>query len=207
MLYVYVVEVRACRLHLAPDAVRGTVAYFGTYIQTIAGQTVYVLPGHLPDLSFVFLTVELHLSRNEFVVLGTAVLEREVLQLTLDLVHTKTVCKRSIEVVCLSSDLHLLVRTHTAERTHIMQTVGKLDEQRTDIVMDRCEHLMEVVYLLGVVVLLLLLLGYCSDQKGDIVTESFPYILYSVVCVLHYIVQESRYDGVCIEVKLFCNDL
>ena len=51
------------------------------------------------------------------------------------MVQSQTVRQRSIEVVCLSRYLHLLVRAHTAERTHVVETVGQLDEQGTDVVL------------------------------------------------------------------------
>jgi hypothetical protein len=70
-----------------------------------------------------------------------------------------------------------------------MQTVGQLDQQGTHIIVDRGQHLMEVVDLLGVVVLLLLLLGHCSHKKGHIVTEALADVLDSVVSVLDNVVE------------------
>ncbi len=75
MLYVDVIEVRAISLHLAPDTVRSAVADFRTNLQAVAGKTIDVLVSHFPDLFFVFLTIEIHLSGNELIVFRTAVLE------------------------------------------------------------------------------------------------------------------------------------
>ena len=55
--------------------------------------------------------------------------------------------QRSIEVIGLARNLHLLVGAHATQGTHVMKTVGKFYEQCTYIVMQRVEHLLVVVYL------------------------------------------------------------
>ena len=60
--------------------------------------------------------------------MGTTITEAQVLQFNLYVVQTEAVCQGCIEEVGLSGNLHLLVGTHTVQRTHIVQTVGELHQ-------------------------------------------------------------------------------
>ena len=84
---------------------------------------------------------------NVGIVARTTVAEREVPHLALDVVETKAMCQRSIEIIGFTRNLHLLVGAHAVERAHVVQAVGQFDEQRTDIVVQRVEHLLVVVNL------------------------------------------------------------
>ena len=121
----------------------------------------------------------------------TAVAKREVLKLTLDVIQTEAVCQRSVEVVCLTCDFHLLIRTHTAQRTHIVQSVGQLDKQSVDIKAHRVKNLAKVINLLTMLILSLLLLSHSTDQKGHIVTKTLTNLVDSIVGILYHIVQEG----------------
>ena len=104
-------------------------------------------------------------SGNHFVLMGTTIAEAQVLQLNLYVVQTEAVSQRRIEKVGLSGNLHLLVGTHTAQRAHVMHTVGKLHQQSTDVIVDGVEHLLVVIHLLGDFVVASALLGYDADQE------------------------------------------
>ena len=117
-------------------------------------------------------------------------------------------CERSVEVVGLAGNLHLLIRAHTVKCAHVMQTVGQFYEQCTDIIVQRVEHLFVVVNLArrcGVV--LFLLFGDHIDQEGHITAETLLDILNGIWCILHHIVQEGRDDGVCTQTQLLGNNL
>ena len=82
------------------------------------------------------------------VFLGTTVTQTQVLQFHLDTIQTQTVCQRSIEVIGLSGNLHLLVRRHAAQCPHIMQTICQFYKQRTDVILHGVQHLLVVIHLL-----------------------------------------------------------
>ena len=69
-----------------------------------------------------------------------------------------------------------------------MQAVGELEDEDTDIALDRFENMLEVVDL-GLV-----RLGNCPDEEGNVRSEAFPDLLDRVICILHNIMQEGRGD-------------
>ena len=78
----------------------------------------------------------LHLALDLCVGIGMLVAEAEVLQLGLDGEEPEAVGQRSVEEGGFACDLKLLVGLHRAERAHVVQAVGDLDEDHTGIITD-----------------------------------------------------------------------
>ena len=164
-----VVEVIARLTHLAPDAVRSAVDDLDRYVDAICGQHLTDLGRESIQTLLLILLVLLNQPGYVLVLMRTTVAETQVLQLNLHIIQSETVSQRSIEEVCLSSYLHLLVGTHAAQCTHIVQTVGKLHQQRTDVVVNGVEHLLVVINLLGDFIMPCALLCHYADQESHIV--------------------------------------
>ena len=78
-----------------------------------------------------------------------------------------------------------------------METVSKFDQKGTDIILHGCKNLTEIIYLLGLHILLLLLLGHHADKESDFVAETLPDILYRIRSILNDIMQEGRNHRIC----------
>ena len=79
--------------------------------------------------------------------LRLGIFERQVIKLCLDLGNTKPLCDRSIDIHGFFCFFQLLLRSHILQGTHIVQTVGKLDDDNTDIFCHRKEHLTKILSL------------------------------------------------------------
>ena len=116
--------------------------------------------------------------------------------------------KRSIEVIGLSGNLHLLVGAHAAESTHVVQAVREFYQQSTDIIMKRVEHLLIVVNLARLACrVLFLLFGDHINKERHIIAKTCGNILYGVRSILYHIVQKSRDYGVCTQTEFLGNNL
>ena len=80
---------------------------------------------------------------------GLEGLERELLELVLDLAHAEPVGDRRVDVQGLAGDPLALLVGHVPERAHVVEAVGELDEDDADVVDHRQEHPPEVLGLLG----------------------------------------------------------
>ena len=68
------------------------------------------------------------------VLFGETIFERQILQLTLDRIQPQTMSQRSKQIDRLAGDLHLFVWRHTAQCTHIVQTVRNLNQNHPNII-------------------------------------------------------------------------
>ena len=75
------------------------------------------------------------------------VLERQLLELVLDLAHAEPVGDRRVDVARLLRDLHPPLFRQVMERAHVVQPVGELDQDDADVVHHREQHLAEVLRL------------------------------------------------------------
>ena len=142
------------------------------------------------------------------VLLREAVLHAEVLQLALDRVEPQPVGQRCEEVDRLARDLDLLVHGHGAQRAHVVQAVGDLDENDAHVVREREEHLAEIFGLLGGVgVEDARHLRQSVDHRGDFRAENAFHVLHGVFRVLHDVVQQGRDDRFHAEADLLDDDL
>ena len=73
------------------------------------------------------------------------VAERQLLELVLDLAHPEPVGDRRVDVARLLGDLDPPLLGQVAERPHVVQAVGQLDEDDADVVDHRQQHLAEVL--------------------------------------------------------------
>ena len=99
--------------------------------------------------------------------------ERQVLEFLAHLLHAHAAGERRIDFQRLLGDAAARFGRHVAERAHVVQAVGELDQQHAHVVGDRQQQLAEVLRLLGFLgdEFELLQLGQALDQRADIVAE------------------------------------
>ena len=104
----------------------------------------------IDQLLYIFITF-LSAGRNLLhqVVIGFRfqITKRQIVEFDLHLGDTESLSQRRIDLHRLLSLLLLLGRRHIAKSTHIMQSVGKLDQDDTDILRHGKEHLTEILCL------------------------------------------------------------
>ena len=100
-------------------------------------------------------------------------LEREVLELPLDRVDAEPVGDRRVDVERLSRLVDLLLLGHRADRPHVVQAIGELDQDHPDVRGHRDHHLAVVLGLRLVARLegQVGQLGDAVDQAGDLLAE------------------------------------
>ena len=111
--------------------------------------------------------------RDLLVRAGVQRLEREILELPLDLLHTEAVRERRVDLEGLGRDAPLLGRRERAQRAHVVEPVRELDQQDADVARHRDDHLADVLGLreLARLELELVELGQAVDDLGDVVAE------------------------------------
>ena len=143
------VEITACCSHLSPYAIWCTITHFHLKIRINQAVTDLIDRTNKGiNICHALLLFLRQLCLYLSILAGTAIAEREVLQFALDMIQSQSISQRSIEIVRLTCNLHLLVRAHTVKRSHIMQTVSQLDEDGTHIILHRGEDLTVVGHLL-----------------------------------------------------------
>ena len=131
-------------------------------------------------------------------------LEREVLQLPLDLPDPETLRERCVDLQRLVGDAMLLLGGQRAEGSHVVEAVRELDEHDADVVRHRQEHLPDVLGLplLVAVGAELGQLRHAVDEMGDLGTELLLDVGEAELGVLGDVVQERRGDGHGIDAEL-----
>ena len=132
------------------------------------------------------------------VAFGIDILEGEILQLLLDRVYTEAVGQGSIDIQRFPGDGNAAVLRLEAEGTHIVKTVGQLDEHDADIPGHGKDHLPERLglSLLPVGKIQLIQLGDAIDQIGDFIAElCTDRIEGDSFAVLDRIVQQAGSNG------------
>jgi hypothetical protein len=101
-------------------------------------------------------------------------LEREILELPLDLPDPEALGKRGVDLLRLAGDPELLLRRQAVQGPHVVEAIGELDEDDPDVLGHRQEHLADVLGLL-----LLMAVGaeprqlrHAVDEPGDLGTEA-----------------------------------
>ena len=138
------------------------------------------------------------------VLAGMERLEREVLELPLQLVDPEPVGERRVDVERLASLLHLLLAPEVLERAHVVEPVGELDQDDPDVLGHRDDHL-AVVLRLGVLAALELdprQLGDAFDEVRDLVAELGPDLLGLDLGVLDDVVEQRGGDRLVVEPQL-----
>ena len=106
----------------------------------------------------------------------------------------------------LRENLVPLMFRHVLDGAAVVQAVRQFDEHHTDIVIERKENALEVFRLhalladIRAVGLLLVVqhrldLGEAIDQRGNLAAETLAEVLYGVIRVFHYVMQEGGRDG------------
>ena len=129
--------------------------------------------------------------------LGVFVLEAEVLQFGLNAVQAQAVGQGSIDVEGFARNLVLLVGEHGAQCAHIVQAVGNLDEDDTDVVAHGQQQLFEILGLRRGTVAEDAAgdFGQSVHNLGNLVAEDVFDVLYGIVRILHHVVQQGGADG------------
>ncbi len=141
------------------------------------------------------------------VIFRKAVLQRQILQLALDREQTETIGQRREQIDRLAGDLHLLVRRHRAERSHVVQPVGDLDQNHAYVVGERKQHLAEILGLFRRAGLENPRhLGQSVDHQRDLRAETALDILYRIVGILDHVVQQRGDDRLDSEPDLVHDD-
>ena len=131
-------------------------------------------------------------------------LEREVLELPLQLVDAEAVGERRVDLERLARLLHLLLAAEVLERAHVVQPVGELDQDDPDVLGHRDDHL-PVVLGLGVLAALELdprQLGDALDEVRDLVAELGPHLVDPDLGVLDDVVEQRGGDRLVVEPQL-----
>ena len=123
---VYVLVVLVLCAHLAPYAVRSSVIHLHIHLHTLARKQFLQIAAEDVKPRLVGLHVVLQGCLYRFIFMRTTVFERQVLKICLYVEESEAVGQRSVEIVRLAGDLHLLVGSHRCQRAHIVQAVGDL---------------------------------------------------------------------------------
>ena len=135
------------------------------------------------------------------VALGVEILEGQILQLPLGALHAETVRDGGVDLHGLQRLGFLLLRRLVGHGTHVVESVGDLDEHHTDVLRHRKEHLAQVLRLL------VLLAGVLHPrQLGDALhdirhsgAELPGDVRVGEAGVLDHVVQQRRDDGVLVQ--------
>ena len=87
----------------------------------------------------------LHVLPERLVRLRLEILERQLLQLVLDLAHPEPVRDRRVDVARLLRDLHAAIFGKMVECPHVVKAIGELHEDDADVVHHREQHLPEIL--------------------------------------------------------------
>ncbi len=148
------------------------------------------------------LTALLRDERLDLVVLARMQrLEREVLELPLDRVDAEAVCDRRVDVERLARLVDLLLLRHRADRPHVVQAIGELDQDDADVRRHRDHHLAVV---LGLRLVARLegesgQLRDAVDEAGDLFAKRVADLRQRSARVLDGVVQQRRAQRLGIE--------
>ena len=156
------------------------------------------------DQPFGGAALRVDLGAQRFVGLRLEVAERQLLELVLHLAHPEAVGDRRVDVARLLRDLDAALLGQVAERPHVVQAVGELDEDDADVVDHRQQHLAEV---LGLPLLARRErdgadLGHALDDVGDFGAEQLLDALDGRQRVFDDVVEEAGGDGDGVELHV-----
>ena len=131
-------------------------------------------------------------------------LEREVLELPLDLPDPEPLRERGVDLHRLAGDPLLLLRRQGVQRPHVVEPIGELDEDDADVLRHRQQHLPDVLGLLLLVAVgaELRQLRDAVDEAGDLRAEALLDVRQAVLGVLGDVVEERRLDRDRVDAEL-----
>ena len=158
----------------------------------------------------VFAVAVLNVLFDLFVADRVEVLQRQIFKLALDFLNTETVGKRCVDVHGLERDAALFCVGLCREGAHIVQTVGKLDEDDADVFGHGKKHLAQVLdaFLFAVFKVNIDKLCKPVDQLANLVAEHFADRLAVgfVLAVLERVVQKGGAHRVGVQLQLRDDD-
>ena len=152
----------------------------------------------------VLLLVCLEVGHDLVILHGGEVAQRGILQLPLDLLHTKAVGKGRVDVHCLPALLNLLFRRLVLHGAHVVEPVGDFDQHHPDVLAHGHEHLAQILHLrlLGGGEIRPGQLGNALHQLRHGGAEDFFDVLVGSVGVLNAVVEQGAQNGVAVQPHL-----
>ncbi len=144
---VKLVDGLALSLHLPVDGVYMLDPAIGLVGNAHGGKPLGDLVLNGAHEHLVLLLVGVQIVHDLVVGIGHQVLQGDVLQLPLDLLHTKPVRQRRVDVHGLLAFLQLLLRGLVLHGAHVVQPVGDLDEHHPDVLGHGHEHFAQIFHL------------------------------------------------------------
>ena len=171
--------------------------------------------GNLLNVGFTLFLFLRYLFLKILIDIRFEVLKRQIVKLYLDLTDTKTPCYRRIDVQRLLSYPVLLLRRHMSKCSHIVESVGKLYKDDTDILGHSQKHLPEVlrlhfkllcslVFIVGRK-LQTLQLGNTIYKKCYIRSKLLIYLVFGENSVFYDIMQKPCCNSLLIQLQI-CKD-
>ena len=112
------------------------------------GKQCTQLPLDRVDVDLAILAVLFEILGDARVFVRLQIAKGQILEFGLDLPDAESIGERSVYLHGLLGDADLFVPGHGAERTHVVEAIGKLDQHHADIVHHRQEHLAQALGLL-----------------------------------------------------------
>ena len=198
---IYLLESQLFGDHLVPDRIRRFHPSFDLEIESGVCQCLPDRADELVDALLLVGQVSVNLRCDVVVCIRFFIAEPDVLHFRLHLIQTETVSQRHEDVHGLAQDLVTLVLRHEFYGTAVMQPVCKLDENYTHIIIESQENTLEILCLeaalsLSVLILLVLVIQHILDlrqtlyERCDFITEKMSDVIYSVIGVLHDVMEE-----------------
>ena len=144
----HIVQILVLRIHLAVDAVGVLHAAADTGLDARLVQTLRDLAVDGGHKAVILRRLFVQSLRNFTPTDGVEILQAQILQLPLHLLHTQTVGKRGIDLHGLKGLLLLLGRGLILHGAHIVQPVGDLDKNDADVLAHGKQHLAQIFHLL-----------------------------------------------------------
>ena len=206
ILVIHLLDVLVLDEHLLVHAVDALDASLDLRIalETLAPEPVADELDDRTDEALALVLLDLHLLLDLGVGEGIEVMERQILQLLLELLDAETPCNRRIDVHRLQCRAALLVLRAVLQRAHIMQAVCQLDDDDADVLAHGEHDLADILRLL-----LLLIedrdlgeLCHAVHERRHIAPEALLHLLGSCVRVLHHIMEQCGTDGIRVHTEI-----
>ena len=172
---------------------RPSISMTGTCASASFAETFFLSSSIMPSVARRRLSTR---ARSASYGLRLEVLERQLLELVLDLAHPEPVGDRRVDVARLLRDLDPALLRQVVQRPHVVEPIGELDQDDADVVHHRQQHLAEV---LGLALLARrernrAELGHPFDDVGDVGPEQLLDALDRRLRVLDDVVQQAGGD-------------
>ena len=141
---------------------------------------------------------------NHIVVFGVKIAQTQILEFALEPGDTKSRRNRRVDVKGLRRDAFLVRLVAERQRTHVVQSVRKLDDDDADIVAHREEHAPQIFRLLifAALEVELVELGHALDEQDDGVPEFLIEFLFGDGRVLDYVMQKRGYHRIRVKPEI-----